>query len=245
MSEDKKPSLTPISENLKAACQVWSKNLKKFILVYLWGLMFALISLAIVVIFLGLSYWQGANISPTFKILTVVVTVLGFLSGFYFSCRAGIGLILLVKKNYEGKVWDIFVETEKYFWPYLGLTLLTTIFILLWCLLLIIPGIIYGIFYSFAVYTFFFEGKKGMAAIRRSTQLVEGYWWPVFGRFIFIGFLVWLVQIILAIPIRFMDFNSIYFHIWYFIMQIFSLIVGPIVLLYVYNIYQDLVKIKK
>jgi len=243
MSEDKKPKLTPIFENLEMAIKVWWKNLKKFVFVYLWGLLFALIALVVGAIFLGLSYWQMNN--SILAGLSLVIAILSFLVAFYFSVCAYLGAFLLVKKNYVGKELDIFKETPKYFWPYLGLTILTMIFVLLWTCLLIIPGIIYSVFYSLACFAFFFEDKRGLAAIRRSTDLITGYWWPVFGRFIVIGLIGWVVMGVVSAPLSGTNANSAFFHIWNLVIQVVSFLIGPIFLLYIYSIYQDLVKIKK
>ncbi len=245
MTEDKKPELTPVFVNLESALKLWWKNLKKFIFVYLWGLFFALISLAIVAVFVGLDYWLGRGNNTPLHILTIAVAIVGFLFALYFSIRSYMGMFLLVKKNYEGEEFAIFQETGQYFWPYLGLALLTAIFVLLWCLLLIIPGIIYGVFYSLAVYVFFFEDKRGLAAIRRSVRLIEGYWWPMFGRYVVIGLLSWLVMIVVSAPLAGSDIHSAFYQIWNMVVQIVSFLIGPIVLIYTYNIYQDLVKIKK
>ena len=156
-----------------------------------------------------------------------------------------IAMFLLVKNNYVGSEKEIYQSSKKLFWPYIGLTLLTTLFILLWTCLLIIPGIIFSILYSFAVYVLFFEDKKGMAAIKRSVQLVKHYWWAVFGRFCLFGLVIWLFMLIISIPVGLTPENTLMFSIWNAIVQVINMLIGPIALLFSYRIYQDLVKIKK
>lgn len=245
MPEEKKPKLTPLSDNLEAALKIWWKNLKKFIFVYLWGMLFALIPLAIIAIFIGLDFAVGRGTNLPLHAVMIAVTVVGFLFVMYFSIRAYIGMFLLVKKNYEGDELVIFKETSKYFWSYLGLALMTGVFILLWACLLIIPGIIYGIFYSLAIYVFFFEDKRGLEAIRRSQQLVKDYWWPVFGRFLAIALLVWLTMVVISLPLAYSSPQDVFYQTWNIVVQAVSFLIGPIILLYTYNIYQDLVRIKK
>ncbi|MEK6934235.1 MAG: hypothetical protein AABW75_05160 [Nanoarchaeota archaeon] len=48
-------------------------------------------------------------------------------------------------------------------------------------LLLIIPGIIFVIYWIFAVYVFFGEKKGILYSLRRSMEIVKGRWWRVFG----------------------------------------------------------------
>ncbi|MFA5023811.1 MAG: hypothetical protein WC523_02535 [Patescibacteria group bacterium] len=247
MEQEKKPKLTPVFTLLESAIKTWWKNLRKIIGVYIWGLFLAIIPLVIVLIFFGLAAWldQNSATSLSFKIVLGVVTAVGILLAVYFSIRAYMGVFLLVKKDYQGQELEIFKETKKLFWPYLGLTILTTVLIFLWALLLIIPGIIYSIFYSFAVYAFFFEDKRGMAAIRRSFSLVKGYWWPVFGRLLVLGIVCWIFLMLISIPLGLSDDQSVFYQIWNIFIQVVNFLVGPIALLFSYQIYQDLVKLKK
>ncbi|MFA5109707.1 MAG: hypothetical protein WC458_04170 [Patescibacteria group bacterium] len=243
--ENKKSKLMPVLDILEESVKVWWKNLKKIVGVYLWGLLFALVSLVVSLLGAVLIAWLGDGAALILKIGASVIVAAGVVASIYFSIRAYMSVFLLVKKDYQGKELDIFKETKKLFWPYFGLTLLTTIFILLWSLLLIIPGIIYSIFYSLACYAFFFEEKRGMAAIRRSIQLVKGYWWPVFGRFLVICLATWIFMAIVSLPLSFVSEDSIFSSLWAGLIQIISFLIGPVVLLFNYRIYRDLVKIKK
>lgn len=175
----------------------------------------------------------------------MIISVVGGIVAIYFYIRTYMALFLLVKEGYRGKELDIFRSTYRQFWPYLGLVLLTTVFVLLWSLLLIIPGIIFSILYSLVVYVYFFEGKRGMKAIKRSVRLVKGYWWPVFGRFLFLGIILWLFTVIISTPMYVAAKDSVFYVLWNAIVQIISFLIGPISLLFTYYIYKDLVKIKK
>lgn len=256
MSEEKKvkiskPKLTLTYDLLEGAVKTWWKNLGKFTSVLLWGLLFTIIPVVVGAVLLVVDRViigkldSMAGLQVSFLILSIILLFACFLAFIYFAIRAYMGAFLLVKKNYTGDELKIFKETKKYFWSYFWLSILTTVFVLLWALLLIIPGIIFSIFYSFAVYAFFFEGLTGMEAIRRSVNLVKNYWWAVFGRFIVIGIALYIFIMITSIPLYFVDENSSFALIWGAIVQIISFLIGPISLLYFYQIYQDLVKIKK
>lgn len=245
MDKEKKIKLAPVFDTFEVALKIWWKNLKKIVLVYLWGLLYALIPMVVIAILLSVNYWLGDSVGLGFRVATVIISVLGFFAALYFCIRAYIGIFLLVKNDYAGNEKKLFEETRQYFWPYVGLVVLTSIFVLLWALLLIIPGIIYSVLYSFACYALFFENKRGMAAIRRSIQLVSGYFWPVFGRFIFVGVIVWVFSLLISIPISVAGENSLFSSVWGAIVQVVSFLVGPVVLIYTYSIYKELVKIKK
>jgi len=247
MSTDNKTKLTPVFDNLEAALKVWWKNLKKFVFVYLWGFVYALVPMLVIGLIFGLKFWFGDRAGDAFYIAAFIITVISVLFLVYFAIRSYISIFLLVKDDYRGQELEIFKESKKYFWKYLGVVIPGTIFIMLWSLLLIIPGIIFAVFYSFAVFIFFFEGKEGLDAISASKKLVKGYWWPVFGRYLLIGLIALVFTIVITAPIsaQGIDKSGDFYKGWNFFVQIINYLVGPIYLIYGYNIYQDLVKIKK
>lgn len=240
-----KEKLTPTFTLFESSISTWWKNIIKFILVGLWGFVYALIPLAVMIVFVVVLAMKGNGASLSLEIASLLIIVFSFLAMIYFMIRGYSGVFLLVKKNYEGKSYQIFKETKKYIWSYIGLTLLTSVLILLWALLLIIPGIIYSVFYSFAVFAFFFEDKKGMSAIRRSKELVKGYWWPVFGRVCFLTLILWIFGVIISAPAQRLAEQSTAWYLWNTGVELLNFIIGPIALLYSYNIYKDLVRIKK
>ncbi len=242
-----KPKLTPVFKMTEDALKTWWQNLDKILKIYWEGIKPTIIPLAVsfVLAILGFAVIKTGFISTALKVTATVSAVITMVLAIYFWTRAYIGVFLLIKKNYTDEAEQTFKETKELFWPYLGLSFLTVILVLLWCLLLIIPGIIFGILYSFAIYAFFFEGKKNMAAIHRSLELAKGYFWPIFGRFSFLMLLTWLLMMIIAIPLTFMPKNGTGAQIWNFITQVISWLIGPIALFFTYNMYLDLVKVKK
>lgn len=239
--------LTPTLDNIRQSTLIWWKNLEKFIGVYLWALAYALVPLALLGIIWGLNAWlgQGMDLNLFSKLILWFISFVAFLAVLYFSMRAVIGTFLLVKNNYSGDALSIFKETKNYFWPFLGLSLLSSVLIILWTLLLIIPGIIYSVLYAFAAYIFFFEGHKGMEAIRRSSSLAGGYWWPLFGRFLAGTVVLVIFMMLISWPMTFFAEGSAPYLIWNVLVQIISFLIGPISLLYSYHLYQDLRKIKE
>lgn len=57
-------------------------------------------------------------------------------------------------------------------------------------LLLVIPGIVFAIWFNFSIYTYTLEGKTGVEALKESKILVKGRWWSVIWR-LFIVNLFW------------------------------------------------------
>ncbi|MSU54403.1 MAG: hypothetical protein EXS48_00995 [Candidatus Staskawiczbacteria bacterium] len=119
----------------------------------------------------------------------------------------------------------------KFFWskiiPSAWVILLSGIICIVGFILLIIPGIILYIWFSFALYVFVFEDAKGMQALYKSKDLVKGYWWPVFGRLFLFGFLTAFISSVPVIG----DLVNIFFMI-------------PLGVIYAYFIYENLKTVK-
>jgi hypothetical protein len=73
--------------------------------------------------------------------------------------------------------------TFNQLWSFVWLQLLTTLKVLAWALLFIVPGIIMAVRYSLANLSFFDDSKKlkGNAAIKDSIALTKGAWLTTFG----------------------------------------------------------------
>lgn len=242
-----KPKLTPAIEMFESAVKAWRQHLRQFLLIYWEGLRLALIPFGVLLLLAALNFivFKEGNTPDNFKPLVALLTIASTLAALYFMIRAYMAIFLFIKHGHSGESKKLFQETNKLFWPYIGLSLLTAVLVLLWMLLLIIPGIIFSVFYSCAVYAFFFEDKRGMAAIKRSRQLVKGYFWQVFGRIMFLSLIAIIFMFIISLPVASLPKESIGAMFWNIVTQIISFLVGPIALYFSYYIYKDLVKIKQ
>jgi len=119
----------------------------------------------------------------------------------------------------------------KFSWPkivpYAWVLFLMGIITIAGFILLIIPGIILSIWFSFALYLFVFEDVRGMEALKKSKELVKGYWWPVFGRLFLFGFLGALISSVPVIG----DLVNIF-------------LMMPLGVIYAYFIYENLKTVK-
>ena len=105
----------------------------------------------------------GAFLSTVIRIMDVMLA-----GGFTFFC-------LNVARRLEagfGTLFDMF----GWFFRFLWLNILMAIFIFLWSLLLVVPGIIAAYRYSMAMYIFFDDPDKGaLRCIRESKEMTRGY----------------------------------------------------------------------
>ncbi|USN54941.1 MAG: hypothetical protein H6765_10935 [Candidatus Peribacteria bacterium] len=72
----------------------------------------------------------------------------------------------------------------------LGTGILFYLLVILLCLLLMVPGVIYGVFWLFFVQVVLYTDLRGRSALRHSKQLVQGKWRKTLGFALAIGITV-------------------------------------------------------
>lgn len=240
--DSSRQKLTPVFDMVEESCKVYALNIKKFVEIYLRGFLGLIPFVAVIVLFF-LSLVVGLDSNFIVRSLLVVLGFASILWAAYYGIRVRAAMILLIKNNYSSAK-DNFTQTKSYFWAYIWVSLLVTIKIGLWGILLIIPGIIFIIYYLLVNYTLFFEDFKGRMALKRSKELVKGYWWPVLGRILFIALLAMVINFCLAAPLGFIEKDSASYVIFYILYNVIWALLAPITVIYTYYIFRDLVKIK-
>lgn len=76
----------------------------------------------------------------------------------------------------------------------IGLAIVVGLIVFVGYLLLIIPGIIFGVFFAMAMPAFIVERKGITASMSRSWQLVRGSWWHTLGVIVVAGILAGIVS---------------------------------------------------
>lgn len=237
-----KQKLTKCFDMLEESCRVYGQNFKKFISIYLRTLLWFIPLFASIIIFAIFAATGLADNALVKAILSFIVFV-SVLCAVYFGVRMRAAMILLIKNDYKSAK-ESFVASRKYFWGYVWVSIITTVIVGLWSLLLIIPGVIFAVYYMLANYTFFMEDKKGMMALRRSKELVKGYWGEVLGRSAFIGLAAAIISFIMNFPMSFLKEASIEYILYNIFTNAIWALLAPIIIIYTYYIFRDLVKIK-
>ena len=106
-------------------------------------------------------------------------------------------------------------------------------------LLLIIPGIVFAVWFAFAIYVFVVEGRKGFGAMMTSKEYIRGYWWDVLGRFLVLALLGAAFQM-LALLIVLAGGESLQ----RLVGALVNLVFTPFVFIYIYLIYKNLKELK-
>ena len=77
---------------------------------------------------------------------------------------------------------NLLESSRKSFWKFLGGSILFMVLIGLLFLLLIVPGIIFSVYWILTMFVWFNEPKLGfMNSLKKSRELVKGRWWRTLG----------------------------------------------------------------
>ena len=95
----------------------------------------------------------------------------------------------------------------NYFWAFLGLGIVVSLALLGLFILLIIPGIIFMIYWIFSGFVLMKEKTGIIDSMKRSKAIVKGNWWKVFGFFLLFCLIVIGISIVFSIPAKILDFT--------------------------------------
>lgn len=158
------------------------------------------------------------------------VGILGLLLGI-FSYIGYVALLYMVAGKDKGiTMWQSIVAGLKGFFPIAVMYLFIGIFVLFGFILLIIPGILFAIWYSQAVFIKAAEGRGIFDSIKRSKEYVKGSVVSVMYRVAFGAILFGIISGVLSAIISFKDIGS----------SLAQLIIAPIAMIYSFRLYEHL-----
>ncbi len=204
-----------------------------------WGLYRGRIGILIKIMLLPVALLVGGDIFGSLNILSWLGGFLGFL-GIITSFLAGLTLIFAIQDNLQfGESYRLALRR---FWSYGWLTVLSGFVTLGGFVMLVIPGIIFSIWFIFAIYVFALEGEKGMSALLRSREYVRGYWRQVFGRQVVL--ILSAVAVILVLSFLGAALTGGSKSGANLVINLFTLVITPFTTAYFYVLYQNLKSLK-
>lgn len=158
-----------------------------------WG--FAVLAFLLFSIIQGVPNLFGSDIDEPSSSIDLVVSLVSIL-----LIPVGVGwtwIAMSIARGEETKVTDLF-EPYGMFLKVVGLAIVQFIFIALWTLLLIIPGIIKSFSYLLTFYILRDEPSIGiLESITRSRQLMDGHKMEAF--LLFLSFIGWALLVIVTL----------------------------------------------
>ncbi|MDD5341220.1 MAG: hypothetical protein PHC97_02150 [Patescibacteria group bacterium] len=176
------PKLISISDLIKKGWELYTGNIKKMFLPILY-----LLPIYVILYILGYLNFSGQ------LIVILLVTTLSIFANLW----VGILFIEMIDGILKNKPTDLGALAQSslrkiasYFWVGILVGLIT----MAGFILLIIPGIIFVVWYSFAEYIVVLEDdKKGTKALTESKELVRGRWGASFWRLLIPGLIVYVI----------------------------------------------------
>lgn len=179
------------------------------------------------------------------NLLILILTVLAALVGFWSS----LALLHAAGLFKEAKQMEEWREHYAAVLPNLWKAIYTSIFVaatvLFGTLLLIIPGIIFSIWFYFSLYPVIFKGIAGRPAMRESKSLVQGRWLGVFWRIlvpnVFFAIFVFFTQIVIMGLFAYLSLSlESEMLLSNLVGAVLSAIIAPLTTLAMVNLYFDL-----
>ncbi len=126
-----------------------------------------------------------------------------------------IQIVLKIVRGQEFELSELFEQTGK-FWRYLGAGLLVALIVGVGLILLVIPGIIWMLKYSFVPYLIIDQDLSVTEALKASAKMTQGFKWQLFFYIFLIfglnllGMLALLVGLFVTIPLSGLSFALMY-----------------------------------
>jgi hypothetical protein len=174
---------------LQQAFAIFQENIKLFFFIFIVP---SVLSIALS------HYAQQFDKDEPSLSLALMIPVL-FLVLFVVNLCMGIAMIKAVASPEGLTAQSAYRFAFDNFLPYLWVAILMGVIVTIGFVLLIVPGIIFCVWFAFSYFVLLFEGKKGMDALQASKAYVKGRWWPIFGRLAFILVIAIILSMILGI----------------------------------------------
>lgn len=170
------------------------------------------------------------TIAVSLSIISIIVLII--LSLIYIWGNAS---LIYAVVNKELTTWAALKRGFKILLPFLWISFLVGVCVMGGIFLLIIPGIIFGVWFAFSNYVLIAENIRGSKALKRSKFLVRGYGWQIFRRlFVFAG-LIYVVDFI----------GNLHDVIGIISGIVYLFLLSPLFIIYSYLIYQNLKSLKE
>lgn len=149
----------------------------------------------------GFSLWvrngSGFAYTPALGISAGILFVVAIFLALWFA----MSMIFYVSRNSEGLSAAMHYALRRVH-SYLWIAILADLIVQFGNMLLIIPGIVFAVWFSFSAFVLAQEDTRGLNALLKSKEYVRGKWWQVFGTLIVLMFGVAVIIIACAIISR-------------------------------------------
>lgn len=204
-----RPNLTSLPGAIATLGQAWA--LYKRRLVTFLGIM--AIPILALTAFIALFFASGLpGFMPDSPVLTaggilflVILVIVFFLVILVSQLWGQTALLYAIRDSQEGiGVVEAYRRGWRKILSYWWVSVLVGFITMGGFLLFFVPGIIFAVWFSLAMFVLISEDLKGMNALLKSREYVKGNWGKVLWRFLFIGVLSFIIALVLFLNLTFL-----------------------------------------
>jgi hypothetical protein len=228
---------------LKESWAIYKNRFKTLITIILMPtaayLLLILLAATVTGITVGVAKQTSANIHP-WIIAGIILGVVAIICVIYFYIWAAVAQLYAIKDQTENIGWkEAYKRSRPKIGAYFTTSLLTGLATVGGAILFIIPGIIFGLWFSQSCYVVVEEGVANTAALKRSKYYTKGRIWQIFGKLFYVGMITLALYLALAIILAIASslVGIKYAHVSW-VTNIFSLVWTPLITVYGYQVYK-------
>lgn len=138
-----------------------------------------------------------AGLIVSFIVLFAVLITITILAFILFS----IAILKKIKACDEQQTlspWAAYKDARPLLGAFIIVMLWFFLKVALWSLLLIVPGIVFALFYSFAQMTFIFDGQRGVNALKTSRHIIQPHFWEFAWKSLAVTVIVLVISLIFS-----------------------------------------------
>jgi hypothetical protein len=181
----------------------------------------------------------SVNIKLHLSLGMMAIMFLVYLAMAIVSIGSFASLLFAIKeRDSQTNIGEILKKGFSIIGSYLWISLICFIIIVAGFILFIIPGIIFSFWYCLSVYVLIYENKKGMAALRRSKELISGYIGAYFGRTVLFGLIVSLILLIISLILKIIPFISLFSE------AVLNALAAPLTIIFTALVFEEITKLK-
>jgi hypothetical protein len=162
-------------------------------------------------------------------ILWAIVSALAILAYLLFLPLAN---VLILDSKDKVSLETLFKKTKRLLVPYLLVSIVVGLLVAGGWILFVLPGLVISLLFIFVAYIFVLEDKHGIAALKRSYQLVKEHFWAVVLRVLIVQGIIFLGSVVFDNLAEQSDFFSL-------VSFVFSIVAGWFAQAYMYLLYKQ------
>lgn len=131
-------------------------------------------------------------------VLYLIILILSFVVSLWISVAFIRVVACKIKNEKEPEIRNNLQSALAILWPTILISLITSLIVISGFILLIIPGLIFSVWFAFAYYAVIIDNKKPVESLKESKTLTLNRWWAVVWRLIVPTFIFGLIILVIG-----------------------------------------------